>query len=117
MRTITIKLGDQTYTLATTLRVAYILQGMNGHKSYLDIFKEIDKMTLEKQIEFLYAAYTVGTNKELMSKDEFLNMCLDNLDLSDVMNYIKQIISGITGKDFAKVAQEQPTQDDTESKN
>lgn len=99
MNTISVKIGDNEYILATTLRVAYILQGMNNHKSYLDIFKEIDKLTLEKQIEFMYAAYTVAT-PESISKEEFLNVCLDNLNLSDIMKCIKDIISGITGKNI-----------------
>lgn len=99
MNTISVKIGDNEYILATTLRVAYILQGMNNHKSYLDIFKEIDKLTLEKQIEFMYAAYTVAT-PEPISKEEFLNVCLDNLNLSDIMKCIKDIISGITGKNI-----------------
>lgn len=109
MNTINVKIGEKEYTLATTLRVAYILQGMNNHKSYLDIFKEIDKLPLEKQIEFMYAAYTVAT-PEAISKDEFLNICLDNLNLSDVMKYIKDIISGITGKNIDEKINEMQSQ-------
>lgn len=114
MKTITLKLGTKEYTLATTLRVAYVLQGMNNHKPYLDIFKEIDKLTLEKQVEFLYAAYTVAASTEVMSKEEFLNECLDNLNLSEIMNCIMQIIAGITGKEISEASE---VADNNDSKN
>lgn len=106
MRTITLKLGTKEYPLATTLRVAYVLQGMNGHKPYLDIFKEIGTLTLEKQVEFLYAAYSVAATTEIMSKEEFLNECLDNLTLAEIMKYISKIVEGITGKEISKNSEE-----------
>ena len=112
MKIIELTIGTDTYPMATTLRVAYVLQGMNNHKPYLDIFQEIDKMTIEKQIEFLYAAYTVASTGETMSKSDFLNLCLDNLDLSEIMEGIKNIIKGITGKDIDKLSQ-QNAEDET----
>ena len=115
MKTTTIVINNTEYSLATTLRVAYVLQGMNNHKPYLDIFQEIDKMTIEKQIEFLYAAYTVASTGETMSKSDFLNLCLDNLDLSEIMKGIKSIIKGITGKDIDKLSQQNAEDESTKN--
>lgn len=99
MKTTSIDINGQSYTIATTLRVAYELQGMNNHKPYLDIFKEIEKMTIEKQIDFMYAGYKIANaNAMPMSQQEFRDMCLDNLDLMSIMNCIKSIIEGITGQ-------------------
>ena len=97
MKTTSININGQSYTIATTLRVAYELQGMNNHKPYLDIFKEIEKMTIEKQIDFMYAGYKIA-NVMPMSQQEFRDMCLDNLDLMSIMDCIKSIIEGITGQ-------------------
>lgn len=101
MNTTTITIGTDTFTLSTSLRVAYVLQGMNNHRSYLEIFQEIDKMPLEKQIEFLYAAYSVAAPADAIDKATFLNLCLDNLNLADILTKIKEIISGITGRDLS----------------
>lgn len=106
MKTTTLTINNVDYTLATTLRVAYVLQGYNNHKPYLDIFQEIDKMPLEKQIEFLYAAYTVANGDQNMSKGDFLNECLDNLNLGEIMDAIKMIIEGITGKKIEDIQAE-----------
>lgn len=116
MKTIQLTIGETDYTLATSLRVAYVIQGMNNHKAYLDVFKEIDKMTIEKQVEFLYAAYSVAATDTPMPKNDFLNICLDNLDLSGVMGAIKQIIEGITGKTL-KSLEEESVPDEVDSKN
>lgn len=113
MKTVEIQLGEETFKLATTLRVAYVLQNMNNHKPYLDIFQDLDKMTLEKQIEFLYAAYTIGEPEGSLSKEQFLNLCLDYLDVNEVMQHISKIIEGVTGKKLDDLKKEQG-QDKTE---
>ena len=98
-KTITMKAGDQLFELSTSLRVAYNLQEMNNHKSYLAIFQDIDKMPLENQIAILYTAY-VTANEAPVDKKSFTDTVLDNNTLMDVMDYIKQVISGITGKEI-----------------
>lgn len=116
MKMFELHVGDNVYELATNLRVAYVLQGMNNHKSYLSIFQEIDKLPIEKQLEFLYAAYTVGSGSEtILSKNDFINDCLDNLDLSQVMEAIKQVVMGITGQMMNESSPS--TLDDSSSKN
>lgn len=99
MRTITVSIGNHSYEIATTLRVAYEIQGMNNHKSYLDVFRDLDKMTIENQIDFIYAGYKVAvpSSEPLMDKVSFRNLCLDNLDLMEMMSIIKELIEGITG--------------------
>lgn len=118
MRNIELTIGESTYKLATNLRVAYVLQGMHNHKPYLEIFQGVDKLPLEGQIGFLYAAYKVACTGDVMSRDEFLNLCLDNLDLSIIMDTIKQIIEGVTGKKLLEEATSVSEEDsNAESKN
>lgn len=98
MKTFTLVVGDKKYELSTSLRVAYVLQGMNNHKPYLEIFQNLDKMAIEQQIKFLYAAYSVAAKDAVMDEDMFINECLDNLTLQEVLGAVQQLISGITGK-------------------
>ena len=103
MLAITIR-GNE-YELATTLRVAYIIQGQHNHKSYIDIFEEIDKMTLEQQIGIVYAAFQAANpdDAKLIKQNDFLNDFLDNYNLSELMKYVKDIIAGIMGRDLPEV--------------
>lgn len=114
MKTIVLTIDGTDYKLATTLRVAYVLQGMNNHKPYLEIFQNVDKLPLEGQINFLYAAYTVACEDTPMTKEAFLNLCLDNLDLGAIMDNIKSIIEGITGKKLIDAQKEAVSEDSTE---
>lgn len=95
---IEMRLGDEEYTLATNLRVAYVIQAYNNHKSYIDVFKGLSEATIEKQLEMLYAAFIVANGKHVMDKNAFCDKCFDYLDVATVMDLIKQIIEGITGK-------------------
>lgn len=112
---VTIK-GNQ-YELATTLRVAYIIQGQNNHKSYLEIFEQIDKMTVEQQIGIVYAAFK-ACNPEAakdINPTVFLNEYLDHYNLGDLMETVKNIIAGIMGKELADLAESPATSsEDTE---
>ena len=45
------------YPLATTLRVAYLVQGQHNHKPYAEVFKDIGDMTIEDQIGIIYCAF------------------------------------------------------------
>ena len=116
MKTVILTIDGTDYKLATTLRVAYVLQGMNNHKPYLEIFQNVDKLPLEGQINFLYAAYTVACEDTPMTKEVFLNLCLDNLDLGAIMDNIKSIIEGITGKKLVDT-QEKSVCEGSEAKN
>ena len=99
MKTFTLTVGSKKYELSTSLRVAYVLQGMNNHKPYLEIFQNLDKMAIEQQIKFLYAAYSVAAKDAVVvDEDVFINECLDNLTLQEVLGAVQQLISGITGK-------------------
>lgn len=103
MLTITIR-GNE-YELATTLRVAYNIQGQHNHRSYIDIFEEIDKMTLEQQIGIVYAAFQAANpdSSKLIKQSDFLNEFLDNYNLTELMKYVKDIIAGIMGKDLEDI--------------
>lgn len=98
-----ITIDGNEYELATTLRVAYKLQNYNNHKSYTDIFAEMGNMGIEDQILILYCAFSVAnpTNTEI-TKQKFIDWFLDNSNVTDIMELIQQVVSGILGKDITE---------------
>lgn len=99
---LTITIRENEYELATTLRVAYNIQGQHNHRSYIEIFEDIDKMTLEQQIGIVYASFQAANpdSSKLIKQSDFLNEFLDNYNLTELMKYVKDIIAGIMGKDL-----------------
>ena len=97
-----ITIGAKEYELATTLRVAYLVQGQNNHKSYVELFQEIDKMTLEQQVGIVYAAFVAANpnQKKVITQNDFFENFLDNYTISELMKYVAQIIEGIMGKEL-----------------
>ena len=99
---LTVKFKGNEYPLATTLRVAYRIQGQHNHKPYTEVFQSIGDMTLEDQIAILFAAFQCGSPNDLdvqrIKQQEFLDFYLDNYTLQDVMNQLKEVIEGIVGK-------------------
>lgn len=95
----TVVINGAEYELATTLRVAYKVQGQHNHKAYSKVFSELGDMPLEDQIGILYAAFQVGNPMSKMSRDEFLNYYLDTYNLKVMMDQVKEVIQGIMGVD------------------
>ena len=91
------------YELATTLRVAYKVQGQHNHKAYSDIFSKMGDMPIEDQIGILFCAFQVANPESKMSQQEFLNYYLDHYNLKYVLNQAKEIIQGIMGVSDAEV--------------
>ena len=92
-----IKLNGTEYSLATTLRVAYKIQGQHNHKAYSKIFSEVGDMSLEDQIGMLYAAFQVANPEVKVLQQAFLDNYLDNYNLKVLMDHIKELIQGIMG--------------------
>lgn len=100
-------IDGQEYPLATTLRVAYMVQGQHNHKPYTEVFKGIGDMTVEDQIGILYAAFCcanpgvqdikTGKMRPQFTRDEFQNYYLDNYNLKDLMDQLQEVIQGIMG--------------------
>ena len=107
---LTIVYKDREYPLATTLRVAYKVQGQHNHKPYTEVFQSIGEMTLEDQIAILFAAFQCGSRDDLevqkIRQQEFLDYYLDNYTLQDVMDQLKEVIEGIVGKPMDEPSQE-----------
>ena len=95
----TVCINGRTYNMATTLRVAYVVQGMHNHKPYSEVFQSLDKMSLEDQIGILYAAFSCANpqDRDVITEAVFLNYYLDNFTLKEVMGQLKQVIDGIMG--------------------
>lgn len=89
------------YELSTKLIVAYQIQGCHNHKPYLEIFQDVAKMTLERQIEILFVAFRVANPEvaKTFNQTAFLNYYLENFNLKQVMSQLQDVIRGITGED------------------
>ena len=100
---LTVKFRGQEYEIATTLRVAYLIQGQHNHANYMDVFEKIDKMSVEDQIGFVWAGF-VAKNPEqakFIKRSEFTMEFMDNYNLGELMEMIQQIMEGIMGKKLA----------------
>ncbi len=95
------------YNLATTLRVAFNVQGQHNHKPYTEVFKDIGNMNVQDQIGIVYAAFTcanpgvvnfkTGKSEPTISRKSFEDYFLDNYNLKDLMDKLQEIIQGIMG--------------------
>ena len=96
---LTTKINGTEYELSTTLRVAYKVQGQHNHKPYTEIFRNLGEMSLEQQINILYAAFQCA-NPQACSKitaQTFLDYYLDNYTLKHVMQQLQSVVKGIMG--------------------
>lgn len=85
---------DNQYEMAETLRVAYKIQEINGHKPYTQVFKEMGDMPVEKQIKILYAAFELA-NPGVASELEFREYCLDNMGMEQFTDAISELIEAL----------------------
>ena len=95
----TTTINGTEYSLSTTLRVAYKVQGQHNHKPYTEVFQGLGDMTLEQQINILYASFQCANPeaaKEITSQT-FLDYYLDNYNLKIVMDQLKAVVQGIMG--------------------
>lgn len=103
------------YPLATSLRVAYRVQGQHNHKAYSKVFAEIGDMTLEEQVGILFAAFQVANPEVKMTQQQFLDYYLDNYNLKHLMDQVKEIVQGIMGVDPDAPEVSESSESDTES--
>ena len=110
-------LGGETYELATTLRVAYRVQGQNNHKPYSEVFASIGDMPLEDQVGILYEAFWCANPAERThyTRQQFLEEYLDRYNVKQMMLQLKAVIQGIMGikDDEVENANPQPEQEST----
>lgn len=92
-----ITINGVDYALATSLRVAYKVQGQHNHKAYSKVFAEIGDMSLEEQIGILFAAFQVANPEVKLTQAQFLDHYLDNYTLKHLMDQVKEVIQGIMG--------------------
>lgn len=97
-----VKINGQEYELATTLRVAYKVQGQHNHKPYTEVFRSLGDMHLEDQIGILYAAFECANPDacNFIKRQNFLDSYLDTYNIKTMMDHIQSVIKGIMGKDF-----------------
>lgn len=98
---VTTILNGTEYSLATTLRVAYIVQGMHNHKPYTEVFKGMGDMPIEQQIDILYAAFQCANPEDAktITSKVFRDYYLDNYNLKFVMGQLEKVVKGILGEE------------------
>ena len=104
---LTINIEDKEYNLATTLRVAYEVQGQHNHKPYAEVFQDIGEMGVEQQIDIVFASFKCANpdivderksgTQNAITKAKFRDYMLDNYNLGDLMDKLQGIIKGIMG--------------------
>lgn len=92
---IKINYAGEEYPLATTLRVAYAIQGKFNHKPYAQIFQELDTLGIDGQLKLLYTAFNLA-NPNVATEAEFINYHLDHGNLSEINVLIAKLLEGIT---------------------
>ena len=94
---VTTTINGAEYELATSLRVAYKVQGQHNHKPYSEVFSNIGQMKIEDQIGILHCAFQVANPDVLMTKQTFVDYYLDHMNLKQIMAQLKSVIQEITG--------------------
>lgn len=94
---VTTTINGVDYELATTLRVAYKVQGQHNHKPYSKVFSDIGDMCIEDQIGILFCAFQVSNPNSIFTKQFFIDYYLDNMNLKQIMDQLKAVIQEITG--------------------
>lgn len=102
MSNLTVTINEREYPLATTLRVAYKIQGQHNHKPYTEVFKTMGDMPVEQQIGIMYASFECANPDEVkfITRKVFEEYYLDNFNLKDLMNQLQGVVKGIMGEDF-----------------
>ena len=99
-----IEINGTCYELATTLRVAYKIQGQHNHKPYSKVFEGVSDMKLEEQVGILYAAFQVANPNVEISRPVFFESVLDKYGLASIMQLIGDIIKGIMFRGMSEEA-------------
>lgn len=96
---VTTTIDGREYELSTTLRVAYKVQGQHNHKPYTEVFQGLGSMTLEQQINILYAAFQCANPEAAfeITAQKFLDYYLDHYNLKVVMSQLQDVVKGIMG--------------------
>lgn len=102
MPNLTVIINGVEYPLATTLRVAYKIQGQHNHTPYSEVFRKMGEMHVEDQIGIMYASFECANPSEAfkIKRKDFENFYLDNYNLKDLMEQLQGVIKGIMGEDF-----------------
>lgn len=98
---LTICIKNRDYPLATTLRVAYEIQGQHNHKPYAEVFRGIADMGVEQQVGIVYAAFKCANPEEAkeINLKAFQEHCYDTLNLKDLMSLLQGVVKGIMGEE------------------
>ena len=96
------------FPLATTLRVAYNVQGQHNHKPYTEVFKDIGDMTVEDQLGIIYCSFKCANRDTIVTRAQLQDYLLDNMNLKDMLDVLQGIIQGIMGSSGETPEQKAP---------
>ena len=88
-------MNGQEYKVNTTLRVAFQMQSEFGHKPYMQILQDVDKLKLEQQIKLLYIGFNLA-NPNVMTFQQFLDYWLDNGAFLGITKKMAELVEAIT---------------------
>ena len=94
-------MNGQDYEVKTTLRVAYQMQAEFGHKPYMQILQDVDKLKLEQQIKLLYIGFNLA-NPNVMTFQQFLDYWLDNGAFLGITKKMAELVEAITYNGMTK---------------
>lgn len=115
MSNLTVTINGSEYAMATTLRVAYKIQGQHHHAPYTEVFQKVGEMTVEDQIGILYAAFQCANPNSPITRQAFQDCYLDNYNLKALMAHINAVIKGVMGEpEHAEEAQASGSSEDVE---
>lgn len=105
---------DVEYELATTLRVAYNIQGQHNHKPYSEIFEQVGEMGIEDQVGIIWAAFQAANPdmSKIIGRTGFTDDYLDRYNLTDLMNHLKGVVEGILGKSMDDKQEQSEAEDE-----
>lgn len=90
-----LKLGNETYELATSLRVIYALKDITHAKGLQQAISSISNLDLDGQLDLLWAAYKAANADTDMSKREFTDAIIDNLGIFAITDAVNALTEGL----------------------
>lgn len=93
----TLKFQGEEVELSTKLRVAFKIEKAHNHKPYMEVFKNVGTLSLEKQIEILWLAFKEENPEKalVLNIAKFQDELLDTSNLSYILEALTGVIEGI----------------------
>lgn len=88
-------INGKCYELADTMRVLYELRDLTHAQNIREAMTSLSKLDTDGQIELIYVAYKVKAKEAAMSKQEFVDMILDNCGVFAIVDTANKLIDAL----------------------